>query len=76
MVLFSLNEFETQFQFQLLLTVAERGGSVLPRHFIIGVFDAYRLKLTCHMSFVFLMPKKSIRGLRNVISGQFSVHFR
>ena len=27
-------------------TPTERGGNVLPRHFIIGVFDAYRLKLT------------------------------
>ena len=28
------------------------------------------------MNYVFLVPKKSIRGLKNVIIGQFSVHFR
>ena len=28
------------------LTHTKRGGTVLPMHFIIGVFDAYRLKLT------------------------------
>jgi len=32
-------------------THTERGGSVLTRHFIIGVFDAYRLKLTWVMHF-------------------------
>ena len=28
------------------------------------------------MRYVFLVPKKSIRGLKNVINGHFSVHFR
>ena len=46
----------------------ERGGSVLPRHFIIGVFDAYRLKLTREICYA----KKWIRGLKM----SFSVNFR
>ena len=34
------------------------------------------LQVKSDMSYVFLVPKKSIRGLKNVISGQFSVNFR
>ena len=49
------------------LTVTERDD------YTSRVFDAYRLKLTWIM--YFLCSKNSIRGLKNISSGQFLVHF-
>ena len=34
------------------------------------------LQVKTDMSYIFLVPKNSIRGLKNVISGPFSVHLR
>jgi len=50
-------------------TATGRGGSVLPKHFIMA-FSMLRLKLT--VSYVFLMPKNSIHGLKM----SFPVNFR